>query len=894
MSLTGSLGAPKSCLRCQLRQVIFNTRLRAAPRCNNRCGLQVCRSFSTPNHHRQEREDEEDEVFLKRDVKEDERSARYKREYPLGRIVGQPGRRQRERTETLRIDSMKRPFDVVLMQDIHEPKERINSTEGGASQERIETSTVTAAQVASGLLDRNVTPSQDEVNASIDALRPETNTVNEDQFNSLSRQLSEGYNTQQLSLYLTRSRRQTDRSAGNDIRPLEVSKFNKLGLSITSWRPGRTPIEQRHTASKAKKETKRGLRKMRIMEQILRSVWDLSIHSEAEQIGELEISLRSWQYRYLFELRQHDKPNYEQLIQPQLVLGGSEVLPHKLDAVMRIVARKRDAEEIAHLIVEDLRQVGTIELDMRAFKSQLGKPGWPNGLAKLFPESSLKFIGDHTTSVIEIKNESLLLIYNKSEVAREHAKRLLLSLLQLPSPTSIDVYSKATYEAGRSELGDREPCLLPQAAGSSLHFRDRGLELYRLAVPTTKLLDKTSAGVNASSSRDPHGRNRNELVANLVDKLDMLRTQSNDQMLKPAAHNPSLNSQLKATSRNGNGSYWNHAFDLNSPLSDVQVCNLLSSGSNTQIHHIPRKTSSSKRKLQDTPIVQADIPGINTLLSYFEPIDESGYAFDSLPKPPYLVARLFPSPLAGNGVDFIGHLPRLELWYQQPSPANDEHTARPSKLRLSHVNAILQQQELRVPQPEDAVDLRFLRKISLTADLDRIVQDEEIAQFTETLLQSASDGHGILTGRPSLKLKLPSRFVNGEVLKVPAKTLAPDAEVQYLFGGFEQVQVAAYSPLQSDDSFSQSDPTMKHCLSRMSDSMFLEHRSIEGGLVGGNRGELTLKFNKRTMTTLSQWDDNSRREQHLQLVEAALSLGDALTRINMGEVVSYRVSTESS
>ena len=241
---------------------------------------------------------------------------------------------------------------------------------------------------------------------------------------------------------------------------------------------------------------------MRMTEQLLRSAWNLSIQSEADEIGELEISLESWQYRYLFDLRQHDKPNYQHLVQPQLLLGRSEVLPHKADAVMRIVARRRDAEEIANLIREDLCQFGRIELDLNTFKSLLGKPGWPNSLDQLFSETSLRFIEEHTLSIIEAKAGNLVHIYNKSEIAREHTKRLLLSLLPLPLSTSIDVYyAKENREASRYQTSDPKPCSLPQAAQSGLHLRHRALQLYRLAVPTAKSIDKTSFGDNEGCSK---------------------------------------------------------------------------------------------------------------------------------------------------------------------------------------------------------------------------------------------------------------------------------------------------------------------------------------------------------------------------------------------------------
>jgi hypothetical protein len=81
-------------------------------------------------------------------------------------------------------------------------------------------------------------------------------------------------------------------------------------------------------------------------------------------------------------------------------------------------------------------------------------------------------------------------------------------------------------------------------------------------------------------------------------------------------------------------------------------------------------------------------------------------------------------------------------------------------------------------------------------------------------------------------------------------------------------------------------------LHRMPDSSFLEYKTIEGGVTGGSRGELTLEYDGRKTSPGMRSNDQNQQEEHLQLVEMALSLAASITRINVGELQALNLPME--
>ena len=115
---------------------------------------------------------------------------------------------------------------------------------------------------------------------------------------------------------------------------------------------------------------------------------------------------------------------------------------------------------------------------------------------RFFNDSVLRDVGRCTTTVVERgQNIKTLLIAGTSHDSREHATRLLLSLLALPSPCSTAIADPVPVSNNAlSTLGAYHELYLPESSGSNLPLRHCDSMLYRLTVPSK----------NTNATYDPH------------------------------------------------------------------------------------------------------------------------------------------------------------------------------------------------------------------------------------------------------------------------------------------------------------------------------------------------------------------------------------------------------
>ena len=375
MFVTGSFAALPTCLRYQLLQAEFGARVCSSWPSRRRHGVVRSRHLNTTGHRQYT-----DETQVFDDVNGKDEKNRVSK-YPLGRIIGKAGRRQREGRARLKIDSMKKPFEVVVLRDVAEAKEQ-KKTGPQTAQKPSPEARIRAAQIASEVSGQSKEPSQDEVDESIDFLRPSTSIVDDLEYRDLIKRLLHGYHVRQLHLYLTEALRQSS-NEGDFVPPSPEESVRRKGqISTPLWRPGRIPLEKRYPFGTAykKKETK----KSKLAQQIIRAAWNLTIHSEEQQIGEIEVSMKSWQLSYLFHLFQGGKPMYESMIESPFLLRNAEIRPYHPHQIMRITARRQDAEEVVKQLERKLQEVTTSTIDLTCFKPLLGKPGWPKGVNEIF------------------------------------------------------------------------------------------------------------------------------------------------------------------------------------------------------------------------------------------------------------------------------------------------------------------------------------------------------------------------------------------------------------------------------------------------------------------------------------------------------------------------------
>ena len=346
---------------------------------------------------------------------------------------------------------------------------------------------------------------------------------------------------------------------------------------------------------------------------------------------------------------------------------------------------------------------------------------------------------------------------------------------------------------------------------------------------------------------------------------------------------------------------------LHPAAGSLDMTNFVQTSSRRKKDRLPSTNSlmnGSKRS-----VVQTEVPGIATLLSYFSPHHEE-------PLSPFLVAHFMPSPFTDRGLKAMDTLPRVEMVYH----FSKDKEGLPH-IQFSNIRAVLATQELRVPLPHEAVDIRLERDTILPGTGSEAFPDPVIKDFTLTLQKSAREGKEALFGEPIITIKLPTWLAEN---RMNFGELRRDVEVEYLFERFEEVQVADFLPLRSPGIGGALDPEMSEVLAGMPEDMVLRYRDIEGGFVGGKRSELSLEYTRPPMPNLSQRtklqpgaialsviDDGDSevaidigsnehsdlgrqlpekaRQKDLKLAETSLGLANALTRISARKLKPLRM-----
>jgi len=245
MPFSGANPVPSSaCLKCQLRCVLHH--LRCLPSITSRRPYTPHRTFSTV-YSRQVAHDTDAESRAKPN-----KGLYYKHIAPNGRIVGKAGRKQRQTSEALNTNSLGERSEIVIFRDVLDaPKSKAAKAnvpqEEHFGMEGLKGLSLTAEEIQAAMAE--TAPDQDDVNASIDALRPQAPVLEVKEFDRLVTDLIDSYNLQQLTRYLQRSLT-SHQSSMTVVRELEYGSDKtksprKISFTRSRWQPGRTPLEQR-------------------------------------------------------------------------------------------------------------------------------------------------------------------------------------------------------------------------------------------------------------------------------------------------------------------------------------------------------------------------------------------------------------------------------------------------------------------------------------------------------------------------------------------------------------------------------------------------------------------------------------------------------------------------
>jgi hypothetical protein len=757
-----------------------------------------------------------------------------------GRIVGRRGRRQQVVSKRITRNSLDKPSYVVVFRDVDEDDKPSYSAQVRTAEPST-TDKPASANEGQHIITLPLKPTAEETNASIDALRPAAGATIIDKagYKRLLQTLLTSYNTVQLRDYLIHSFSRLN-SFPSHISSQETVDDDIESQSIGQWQAGQTPLEQRHKPKVLKKAN--AARKKRFADNILRFAWQVIVTSEESKVGELEFAVKPWQLRVLFDLETEGKARYRSLLASDILVQNSEIRPYRPDNIVRVTARRQDAEDIARRLRRALFSVNRLEFDLKPFSSLLGQHGWPTQLDALYHNNDLKFVSDTTGALIEREVNDVIVIYSFDLSAENDARRLLLAHLKKPVPTS---YNHII------DLIDPSP--------EFINGKRRASELIAMPCdPDNDHLNRSHRHSNLVRMVKPLARRKRDASDPLRTKHDVT-TDSND-VSASETFAATIGQALQTVQPYSQGtndikthaeSYWGKSIRLRSQNWRAHLCKLL--------RPVEKKRDSQSRNRAESLIPVYEAPGVERLISYFDDHQQLikkrliprrnshqggryiNNRIDS--RVPNLVACFVPSPFTHDGGEVLTRLPTIELRFRVADPSETvERGSRYARedLQLYGVRAVLDQQLVAVPLPDKTVDVLFSRPTLMFADRRAILENSDIALFIRKLREMFLAG-GALSATPELSFLLPQWLVKGEKPSADSAQ-QPDVPVQYLFDRFEQIQAFNLEPIQSRGLLKQLDFEDRDVIENIPKECHLEFRQVEGSIIHGKETSLNVRL----------------------------------------------------
>lgn len=276
---------------------------------------------------------------------------------PHGKVVGRRGRRQRQRTEPLKIKSLDQDSEVIVLRDIaEEPYEAREEKEPPSDDEADKPATSVTGQDTENLLVKGTTPKESELFAAIEQHRPKEQDINLKQWREKQRGLANAHNAPQLRQYLRKHQIQEKtptvarKSKTPAMKTIDQSKLDNTHILVTPWFKTVTnsktalPLEAEQLVS-----AKRVSNKQDLVDQIFRTVWKARPVEELDAKGELEIILQPNQWKLL---QTRDATNLFRVLRKGVFYQRVKLDHDSLRGALRVYGPQEEAESFAQLVKE--------------------------------------------------------------------------------------------------------------------------------------------------------------------------------------------------------------------------------------------------------------------------------------------------------------------------------------------------------------------------------------------------------------------------------------------------------------------------------------------------------------------------------------------------------------
>jgi len=615
-------------------------------------------------------------------------------------------------------------------------------------------------------------------------------------------------------------------------------------------------------------------------------------------VGELEVQMPQWALALFFDLSWWGKPKYETLIQPPMLLRNAQIRPHRIDGIIRITARRQDAEDIATQLENKVLLMGKQQLviDPLIQETYINVPAGRS--LQYFKKEQLEIISQRTQSVFIQEKGGSIGIYSFKQPDRLNARRLLLSMLDLSSRNvkTVTLEPSQLIQGQPEESAPKPLALVPFFPGRGLHFRDRTKRLARLALPEkrrsglTKPDDGRSATTPEMSLKDRAEGMSRALVPLIAD----FEPKEKERLTRSAREvSQSSTSHWAGRPFTASKTWWVHLGLI------LQESKPWMSGDLLAPVNTVRKSDESKQA-----VFLRQVPGYETLLSYFMPhrrqasqiVERSESNLDTpldlVARKSTIVAHFTPSPFTRRGAKIVPLLPRLELTLLRRFGKGNED----GELKIESLRGVLEEHIIDVPLPDQAVDVRLSRKVASYANLPSVNTDPHIREFLSALNSSVKSG-GSLHGTSVVEFKLPGWMEKPDLLS-RQRQIGSLSEIRmpYLFDRFEQVQSTGFRKNKKALSSAKSNSALALFNENFPSSASLEYKEIEAGDIGGGYTDISFKVHgsgpkygpKNFGEPPIAKSEEDKGPSMSTLLTHALSIADFVTRACRGEIRTWR------
>ncbi|KAF2712984.1 hypothetical protein K504DRAFT_369936 [Pleomassaria siparia CBS 279.74] len=397
----------------------------------------------------------------------------------IGRLRKRKGKAPlRETTETLGgVKTLGDDAKILLLKE-----------EGEAEPEETPVLLITpqkAVDIIASLDLENASVGQEEINKRLDGLRPEPDAPPDEPqyipyvaFLKLRKCLVDGFTLQQLLQYYN-TKHGWEKQVSMSV-PAKESGISKKPLDRTQWHLGTTQLNRRLPKSHVVHSLKgKANNKSMLVDQILRTAWNIVVLEEMEAPGEIELTLKPWQ---VFLLQSGTPCIYNQIGRDR----KARVEVYQEHNAIRITANKSTAEYAADDVQQLLSNTERAVLDLAPFRRLLIEdPTLEDSTTRGLSLTTLEAVGRLSRTYIQVVKNHLVMIRGFDKISVEEARRGLLRTLPYKlSPRSID---------RRKVLAAQKECyLLPTPFKGFLDYRFRNAEYGRWSLPVHKAPDAAS------------------------------------------------------------------------------------------------------------------------------------------------------------------------------------------------------------------------------------------------------------------------------------------------------------------------------------------------------------------------------------------------------------------